>query len=94
MPTTYNLGNDHINVKASSIVKLNEGFTIFTESGPVDLNVEIVADFAQVPEQFHEIFLNMLTSKYLNKVSFGDNPFSKCRPLPKRKWYQFWKTKY
>jgi hypothetical protein len=33
----------------------------------------------------------MLTSKYINKVSFGDNPFSECKPLSKRKWYQFWK---
>jgi hypothetical protein len=34
----------------------------------------------------------MLTSKYLNKVSFGDNQFSECKPPLKRKWWQFWKA--
>ena len=37
--------------------------------------------------------MNVLTSKYINKVSYGENPFSQCKPLPKKKWYQFWKPK-
>jgi hypothetical protein len=61
---------------------------------PIELNVKIEADFNTVPSEYHEIFLNMLTSKYSNKASFGDNPFSVCKPRPKRKWYQFWKAKY
>ena len=36
-------------------------------------------------------YLFMLSVKYLNRVSFGDNPFSQCLPAPKRRWYQFWK---
>ena len=37
---------------------------------------------------------NVLSSKYLNKASFGDNPFSECKPIVKRKWWEFWKSKY
>lgn len=94
MSNEFNLGNDYINVKASSIVKLQEHFTVFTQEGPVELNVEIKADLADVPKKYHEIFLNVLTSKYINKVSYGNNPFSQCKPIIKRKWWEFWKPKF
>ena len=90
----FNIGSDHLNVKSSTIVTLDEYFTVITQSGPVGLDVKITADFADIPEKYHEIFLNVLTAKYLNKVSFGDNPFSECRPVKKRKWWQFWKSEY
>ena len=91
----FHLGNgDFMNIKSSQIVKLKEQFTIFTEEGPVSLNVDVSADFAEVSEKYHEIFFNVLSSKYLNKVNFGDNPFSECRPLVKKKWWMFWKPKY
>ena len=61
-------------------------FTQFTIS-----NLNATPNF---PEKYHEIFLNVLTSKYLGKVSFGDNPFSECKPMIRRKWWQFWKPKY
>jgi hypothetical protein len=94
MSIEYNLGNSYVNIKASSIVSLHENFIVFTQEGPVELNVDIKADFADIPEKYHEIFMNVLTSKYMNKVSYGENPFSQCRPITKRKWYQFWKSKY
>jgi hypothetical protein len=34
----------------------------------------------------------MMAAKYMKAVSFGDNPFSKCIPQPKKKWWQFWKA--
>jgi hypothetical protein len=83
-----------LNVKTTTMVKLNEQLVVETEEGPVLLNVEISADFNTIDKKYHEIFFNVLTSKYLNKVSFGDNPFSECKPVQKRKWYQFWKAKY
>ena len=84
-------GGDLLNVKATTTVKLQETLTVFTEDGPVDLNVEILADLNTIPSNYHEIFLNVLTSKYLNKVSYGDNPFSQCKPIIKKRWWQFWK---
>jgi hypothetical protein len=87
----------HLNVQTSQLVSINESLVLVTVNGtegPIELNVKIEADFNTIPEQYHEVFLNMLTSKYSNKASFGDNPFSVCQPKPKRKWYQFWKAKY
>ena len=94
MKTEYNLGSKYVNIKSSSIVKLNEEFTVYSEEGPFTLDVEITADFNNIPERYHEVFLNVLTSKYMNKVSFGDNPVPECRPVIRRKWWQFWKSKY
>jgi uncharacterized protein YutE (UPF0331/DUF86 family) len=87
----YNLANDPINIKTSTVVKLNEYFSLMTNEGVVDLKVDITADFNDIPEKYHEVLLNMLTSKYINKVSFGHNPFSECKPPKNKKWYQFWK---
>jgi len=92
--TDLHLGNgSFMNIKTSQNVKLYEQFIIYNDEGPVSLNVEITADFAQIPEKYHEIFFNVISSKYLNKVAFGDNPFSVCKPIEKKKWYQFWRPK-
>jgi hypothetical protein len=92
--TSYNLNTKYVNIKSSTVVKLSEHFVVQTSEGPVTMEVEIQADFASIPEKYHEVFLNVLTSKYTNQVSFGDNPFSECKPIVKREWWQFWKSKY
>ena len=51
MSTEFNLGNDYINVKASSIVTLNEYFIIYTTEGPIELKVDIKADFDEIPKK-------------------------------------------
>jgi len=85
--TDFHIGNgSYINIQTSSIVKLNEQFIVYTEEGPIELTVDIVADFDKIDKKYHEIFFNVLASKYLNRASFGDNPFSECRPIIKRKW--------
>lgn len=89
-----NLGSDSMLVTTSTVVRMNEYFTLITEKGSIDLRVDINADFKEIPQEYHEILVNMLTSKYMNKVSFGHNPFSQCKPPQKRKWYQIWKPKY
>lgn len=88
------MGGDYINIKTSTNIKLHERLVVYYDDGPIELIVEITADFNTIPPKYHEIFLNILSSKYLGRVSFGDNPFSECRPIQKRKWYQFWKSKY
>lgn len=93
MNKDYNLQADNIKITASTIIKLSEYFTLTTTDSVHDLRVDITADLANIPSEYHEVFVNMLTSKYINKVSFGDNPFSVCRPLVKRRWFQFWKSK-
>lgn len=95
MKATYNLGADNVLVKSTTSVRFNEYFTLSTpDDGPIDLVVEITADLVDIPEKYHEVMLNMLSSKYINKVSFGHNPFSKCNPPnQKSKWWQIWKLK-
>jgi hypothetical protein len=87
-------GPSYFDIKTSTVVKLKEHLSATTTDGVIDLEINITADFNNIPEKYHEIFLNMMTSKYLNKVNFGQNPFSECKPIIKRKWWQFWKTKY
>lgn len=91
---SINIGSSYVNVKTSTIIKLQEEFTVITENGPIGLVVDIHADLINIPQKYHEVFLNVLTAKYMNKVSFGDNPFSECKPVKKRKWWQFWKSQY
>lgn len=94
MNNDINIGSDYFNVKSSTIVQMNEEFVVYSEDGPVVLRTIITADFENIPQKYHEIFVNVLTSKYMNKVNFGENPFSECKPLVKRKWWQFWKSQY
>ena len=94
MAVTYNLGSDYVNIKASTSVNLKNSFVIHTPKGPIEFEATITSDFAEIPEKYHEICINILTSKYLNRADFESNPFSKCnRPTKKRRWYQFWKHK-
>lgn len=94
MDSNYNLTNKYVSIKTSTLVKLSELFIVQTLDGPITLEVEITADMENIPDKYREVFLNVLTSKYANQVSFGDNPFSECKPIVKRKWWQFWKSKY
>jgi hypothetical protein len=85
----------HLNVQTSHLVSINDSLVLINGAkDPIELNVKIEADFNTIPEKYHEVFLNIMTAKYSNKVSFGDNPFSRCLPAPKRRWWQFWKAKY
>lgn len=90
-----NILGDFFDIKKSTIIKLRENFLLQTEKdGVVQLRVDVTADLNTVDEKYHEVFFNMLSTKYSNKASFGDNPFSICKPIEKRKWYQFWKIKF
>lgn len=87
-----NLEAVKVDVKSSTIARLTEVLTLTTTEGTHDLVVKIEADFGDTPEQYHEVYLNMLTTKYGNKCSFTQNPFSQCLIKNKNKWWQFWKT--
>ena len=85
----------HLNVQTSRNVSLYETLTLINgEKDPIELDIKIEADFDTIPKEYHEVFFNMMTSRYYSKASFGDNPFSQCLPPKKKKWYQFWKIKY
>jgi hypothetical protein len=91
--TEINLGGG-LNLEMRSARMVNTYQTLYlttTDKGTITLSVNISADFDTVPEEYHEVFINIMSAKYLNRVSFGDNPFSQCLPAPKKRWWQFWK---
>jgi hypothetical protein len=86
-------GGANINVKKASIVTVHNSLKLITPSdGAIQLDIKIEADFDTIPEKYQEVFLNMISAKYIDSVSFGDNPFSMCVPQPKKKWWQIWKA--
>jgi hypothetical protein len=86
-------GGSNINVRKASIVSVYNTLKLMTiTDGAIQLDIKIEADFDTIPEKYHEVFLNMVSAKYIDSVSFGDNPFSQCVPPPRKKWYQFWKA--
>lgn len=94
MNTEINLGSgNNLNVTTSKLVSLHETLVLLHNNKTYELDVKIEADFNTIPEDLHEVFLNILTAKYSNTVSFGDNPFSRCIPSSKKRWWQFWKSK-
>jgi hypothetical protein len=85
---------NNMTMKSSRLVSTYQTLYLTTpEDGTISMNVKIEADFDSIPEEYQEVFMNMISVKYLNRVSFGDNPFSQCLPAPKRRWYEFWKPK-
>ena len=93
--TEINLGSgNNMEMKSSQLVKTNQTLYLTTEDkGTLALSIDIIADFDSIPEEYQEVFLNMMAARYLGRVSFGDNPFSQCLPIPKRRWWQIWKPK-
>ena len=87
------LGGSYMNVQTAQIVETKNILKLKTADEKYQtLEVKISADFSTIPEKYHEVFMNMLSAKYLDSVSFGDNPFSQCVPPPKKRWWQFWKA--
>jgi hypothetical protein len=85
---------NNISMKSAKIVSTYQTLYLTTpKDGTISMNVKIEADFDTIPLEYQEVFMNMVSVKYLNRVSFGDNPFSQCLPAPKRRWWQIWKPK-
>ena len=78
-------------VKTTKPVAMWDSLTVINGSKTLVLDVKIEADFDTIPEEYQEVFLNMMTSRYYGRASCGDNPFSQCQPSPKRKWWQIWR---
>jgi len=85
-------GGNNLVINTSKLITCYETLTLVVNGkGGIPLEIKIQADFDTIPEEYHEIFLNMISAKYLKTTSFGDNPFSQCLPAPKKRWFQFWK---
>lgn len=87
------IGGEYLNIQTAQIVETKNILKLKTAANDyVSLEVKITADFSTIPERYQEVFLNIMSAKYMDSVSFGDNPFSQCVPPPKKKWWQFWKA--
>jgi hypothetical protein len=85
-------GGTNLTCKTSHLVSTHNSLRLITISdGAIELDIKIEADFSSIPEKYQEVFMNMFSAKYLDNVSFGDNPFSLCIPTPKKRWFQLWK---
>ena len=85
-------GGNNLTCKTSHLVSTHNSLRLITiGDGAIELDIKIEADFSSIPDKYQEVFMNMFSAKYLDSVSFGDNPFSLCVPTPKKKWYKFWK---
>ena len=82
---------DYTSVHISKLYTLKNIISLKENGEWVDLNVKVEVDLNEVDEKYHEVFVNMLSSKYLGVASFGDNPFSHCEPTIKKKWWHIWK---
>lgn len=83
----------YLNIKTSEIVEAKNLLRLKVGDDKYQtLEVKVLADFSTIPEKYHEVFLNIFSAKYMDSVSFGDNPFSQCVPPEKKKWWQFWKA--
>lgn len=67
------LGNgSNLTIQTSTNVELKETLTLMSygdEDESYTLEVSIKADFGTIPKKYHEVFLNMMTSKYYGKTS-------------------------
>ena len=62
-------GGNNLVMSTSKLVTCHEILTLVTAGdGAIQLEIKIQADFDTVPEEYHEVFLNMLSSKYMKAV--------------------------
>lgn len=91
---SIHIGNGHhLTVKTSYIVQMNDYLSLFAEGGnPIELLVEIKADFEKIPPEYHHTLIQMMSARYGGVVKCYDNtrPFDQSKK-PKRKWWQIWK---
>ena len=86
---------NHLTIRSSYIVEMKDHLLLYTGKGdPIELSVEIKADFEKIPLDWHHTMIQMMAARYGGIVKCYDNtkPFKSPTP-PKRKWWQVWKAK-
>ena len=85
-------GGANLVMNTSKLITCYETLTLVVNGkGGIPLEIKIQADFDTVPKEYHEVFLNMISAKYLKTTSLGDNPFSQHISVSKKRWWQFGK---
>jgi len=88
------IGNgNHLTVKSSYLVEMKDELKLLkTDDSSVNLTVKITANFENIPDEYHQIFLQMMSARYGGSINCYDNitPFEMPKPK-KKKWYQIFK---
>jgi hypothetical protein len=87
------LGNgQHLTVKSSYLVEMRDQLKLLRNDDSITLNVKITANFENLPDEYHQIFLQMMSARYGGTINCYSNitPFQIPKPNEK-KWFQFWK---
>ena len=89
------IGNGNsLTLKSSYIVEAKDQLRLLKEEGKaITLDVKIQSSFETIPEEYHQIFLQMLSARYGGSINCYSNltPFELPK-LKKKRWYQFWKN--
>jgi hypothetical protein len=78
-----NLGSgNNLIMTTSKLVTCHEVLTLVVNGKKsIPLDIKVQADFDNIPAEYHEVFLNMMTSKYCKAVSFGNIKVPDPAPL-------------
>jgi len=93
-PGEFYIGDgSHLTVKSSTIVRMQDHLKLMIGDGKsISLDVEIKADFENLPPKYHQLFCQMMMVRYGGIVNIWDNkqPFAKPE-IKKKRWWQIWK---
>jgi hypothetical protein len=83
---------DDLNIQQSTIVSFSKEFRLIDNGKTISLSVDIKTDFKDIPVEYHEIFLTLLSSEYSeNLYLVGQSTKPKKVHTTNKKWYKFWK---
>jgi hypothetical protein len=80
-------------VKSSYVVEMSDELKLLiSDHKSVNLNVKILANFENVPDEYHQVFVQMMSARYGGSINCYVNitPFEIPKPK-KKKWYQIFK---
>jgi hypothetical protein len=86
-------GGNTLVVKSSHVVEMSDELKLLTsDHSSVNLTVKILANFENVPDEYHQVFLQMMSARYGGSINCYVNitPFEIPKPKEK-KWYQIFK---
>lgn len=90
----YHIGDGkYLTMKQTTTLEMKDQLRLMTGEGKgITLDVSIKADFEKIPQQYHQLFMQMMSVRYGGMVNIWDNtqPFTKPE-VKKKKWYQIWK---
>jgi hypothetical protein len=82
----------NLELVSTKVLSTTDNLILYGPSGDnYELQIKIEGDLSNIPEEYHQAFLNMFSAKYLGRVSYTENILTDHDNPPKRKWYEFWK---